>query len=63
MTMTMTITMTITHSDEVTNKCQKPGSTDMSDGVMTPWKKNLCSAGKEGSRDTVEDSAQSHVGK
>ena len=31
----------MTHSDEVTKKCQKPRPTDMSDGVMTPWKKNL----------------------
>ena len=30
------LTLTLTLSDEATNKCQKPGPTDMSDGVMTP---------------------------
>ena len=47
-------TMTMTHSDEITDKCQKPGPTDMGDGVMTPWKRICstcmpCSASKEGS--------------
>ena len=32
---------TMTHSDEVTNKCQKLGLTHISAGVMTPCKKNL----------------------
>ena len=37
----MTMTMTMTHSDEVTNGSQKPGSSDVSAGVMTLRKKNL----------------------
>ena len=41
--LTMTMTMTMTHSDEVTNRSQKPGPTDMSAGVMTPHKGNLIS--------------------
>ena len=39
------MTMTMTQPDEVTNKCWKPGPTDMSPGVMTPCEKkqlNLC---------------------
>ena len=37
----VTMTMTMTHSSEVTNKCKKPGPTDISAGAMTPCKKNL----------------------
>ena len=36
-----TMTMTMTHSFEVSNVHQEPGTTDMSAGVMTPHKKKL----------------------
>ena len=35
------LTMTMTHSCEVSNVNQEPGTRDMCDGVMIPHKKNL----------------------
>ena len=58
--------MTMTHSDEVTKGGQKPGTTDMSVGVITPQKESVESVRlvQQAARTPgalCRNSAQSHV--